>query len=68
MPNYSRRHGGPWDRGSADSYYRRKFDPHYYTGNTYSSTRVTIEPDTSEWEAYAAGWSENEESGNFKDY
>ena len=23
-------HGGPYDRGSADSYYGRGRDPHYY--------------------------------------
>ena len=26
---YDQRHGGPFDRGTADSYYRREFDPHY---------------------------------------
>ena len=24
-----KRHGGPYDRGSADSYYQRGEDPHY---------------------------------------
>ena len=27
---YDRRHGGPFDRGGADSYYGRGLDPHYY--------------------------------------
>ena len=26
---YDERHGGPWDRGSADSYYGRGSNPHY---------------------------------------
>ena len=34
------RHGGPWDRGSADSYYRRGANPHYYTGGSYNSMEV----------------------------
>ena len=25
---YDQRHGGPWDRGSADSYYGRGYGPH----------------------------------------
>ena len=34
------RHGGPYDRGSADSYYRRGRSPHYYMGDTKASGRV----------------------------
>jgi hypothetical protein len=63
---YSQRHGGPYDRGSADSYYGRGFDPHYYTGATYSSVRVAVGPGTPQYEAYEAGYTENEASGNFK--
>ena len=28
------RHGGPMDRGAADSYYRRQFRPHFFSGDT----------------------------------
>ena len=28
------RHGGPYDRGSADSYYGRVFDPHNFVGES----------------------------------
>ena len=35
-----RRHGGPYDRGSADSYYRRPRRPHFYKGDTGTSDRV----------------------------
>ena len=31
---YSIRHGGPYDRGGADAYYRRKFSPHYFESDT----------------------------------
>lgn len=56
------RHGGAYDRGSADAYYHRPPEPHYYTGNTYSSTKIE-EVDMSEEEiaAYMAGY--NEETG-----
>ena len=66
---HSTRHGGPYDRGSADSYYRRPFRPHYFVGNSYMSTEVT-EKDMCEEdiEAYAAGYNDNERDGNFKDY
>ena len=34
------RHGGPYDRGSADAYYNRPHNPHYFTGATYQSELV----------------------------
>jgi len=33
-------HGSPQDRGSADRYYGRHYNPHYYVGSTYQSERV----------------------------
>jgi|TARA_B110000503_G_C6855297_1_gene292557 hypothetical protein len=39
---YNTRHGGPYDRGSSDAYYGRRFDPHYYAGDTYSSPRIAL--------------------------
>jgi hypothetical protein len=65
--NYDGRHGGPYDRGSADSYYGRGFQPHYYKGNTYGSERV-VELTKEELEAYRAGYEQNERDGNFKDW
>jgi len=66
---YSARHGGPYDRGSADSYYQRGYDPHYYVGNTYSTPRVeAADMTTEELAAYKAGYDENEAAGNFKDW
>lgn len=64
---YDQRHGGPWDRGAADSYYGRPVQPHYYVGATYSSER--IEKDQMTWsdiEAYLAGYEHNERSGDRK--
>ena len=63
-----KRHGGPFDRGSADSYYRRGHDPHYYVGATGQSERVKIEPNTPEWDAYMDGYNANEREGTFKYY
>lgn len=37
---FNRRHGGPYDRGSADAYYGRSRDPHYYVGGSLMSPRV----------------------------
>ena len=66
---HSTRHGGAYDRGSADSYYRRGFRPHYFKGDTYSSEEVTEKAMTpEEIAAYAAGFNDNERDGNFKDW
>ena len=40
MPKFDTRHGGPFDRGGADFWYNRGYDPHYYTGGSYASDRV----------------------------
>ena len=64
-----RRHGGPWERGSADAYYQRVFNPHYYEGDTYFTPRVPREKMTKEEiAAYAQGFQEQEESGDFKQW
>ena len=53
------RHGGPYDRGSADKYYGRRYSPHYYTGPTGTSHRVEEKDMTpEEIAAYARGWIE----------
>ena len=36
------RHGGPYDRGTCDSYYRRGHTPHYFTGETGFSDRIEM--------------------------
>lgn len=54
-----KRHGGPYDRGSADRYYRRGYHPHYYTGATYSTPRIEKENMTEEEiAAYKRGYDE----------
>lgn len=70
MPRLDRGHGSPYDRGSADSYYRRPFRPHYFVGGTYMSE--CIEPSTGmteeEIEEYRKGFEDNEADMNFKEY
>lgn len=68
MTKYSRRHGGCFDRGSADSYYRRGMEPHYFVAGTHTSAKVEkAEMTEDEIKAYEAGYEENENAGNFKD-
>ncbi len=66
---YDQRHGGPFDRGSADSYYNRARRPHCFEGATYSSREFTEGLMTdAEVEAYHAGYDFNEEFGDKKNW
>ena len=63
------RHGGPYDRGTADSYYGRDYNPHYFVGDSYNSPRVELAQMTAfEIVAYTAGFRDNELANNFKDH
>jgi hypothetical protein len=63
----STKHGGPYDRGSADSYYERDENPHYYVGATYTSERVDITDKNSvEYKEYMLGYTQNERIGSHK--
>jgi hypothetical protein len=64
---YDARHGGPYDRGGADSYYGREYQPHYYRGGTGTSERVEALT-AEELEAYNAGYEDNEKSGDKKNW
>ena len=69
MKKYDERHGGAFDRGSADSYYGRPRSPHYYVGATYSTECVAGMHLTKEdIEAYNAGYDWNEAHGDKKDW
>ena len=66
---YYDRHGGPYDRGGAYSYYRRGFDPHYFVGASMQSEKIPEALMTNaEIEAYHAGYKDNEDAGDFKDW
>ena len=66
---YDERHGGPYDRGTADSYYMREFNPHYYVGDTYKSPKIEMAQMTAaEIVAYTAGYTNNEANGDHKEW
>lgn len=57
-------HGSPYDRGSADSYYRRRRLPHKWPEGTYHGKYVIL-TDPKEIEEYFLGYDENQD---FKDW
>ena len=61
------RHGGPYDRGMADAFYRRPFQPHFYKGDTYRSERVDLQDVDPDYKEYAAGFAANEQ-GEHKEW
>jgi len=67
-PQFDReRHGGLFDRGSADSYYGRPRDPHYYPEGSYNGQKVTKLNEV-EIQAYNAGYDWNERYGDKKSW
>ena len=66
-PQFNREHGSLYDRGSADSYYGRPRDPHYWPKGTGHGVKVT-ELNSVEVAEYLAGYEDNERSGDKKDY
>ena len=66
---YIQKHGNPFDRGSADSYYHRPAKPHYWpqgTGHGKMVEEKDMTPD--EIADYMAGYQWNEAEGEKKDY
>jgi len=71
-PSYSqcyRKHGSPYDRGGADSYYGRSIGPHWWPngtsiGNRIEQSHMTL-PQVKE---YYQGYYDNESAGDFKDW
>lgn len=66
-PQFNRDHGSLYDRGSADSYYGRVPEPHYWPEGTGHGTKV-VELNAAEVEEYIAGYEYNERHGDKKDY
>ena len=67
-PQYDReRHGSVFDRGSADSYYDRPQDPHWYPEGTGNGQKIT---DLNQYEIaeYLAGYEHNEQFGHKKSW
>ena len=67
MSNYDRRHGGPYDRGSADRYYGREFNPHFFKGATHQSELVELKDMTAaEITAYTVGFRDEKDRKNWR--
>ena len=62
-----RKHGCPFDRGGADSYYGRSSSPHYWPEGTGHGIKV-VDLTDEEVQQYLEGWDENEDLGDFKDW
>lgn len=60
--SFSTAHGSPRDRGSADRYYGRPFNPHWYPEGTYKGQRIELQDMTAdEIVAYTKGFNEEED-------
>ena len=56
------KHGSPMDRGSADAYYGRPYEPHWYPEGTGHGKRITeAEMTPDEIEAYRYGYMNEED-------
>ena len=66
---YDERHGGAYDRGSADYYYGRGRQPHLFTGDTYNSSKVLAENMSElDVDAYNAGYDAAKACGDRKEW
>ena len=70
MTAASSRHGGAYDRGSADCYYGRPSKPHYIIfGDAHKTLRIEkYAMSCSEIEAYNKGYEDQEKSGDKKEW
>lgn len=67
-PQFDRKlHGGLYDRGSADSYYGRAPEPHWWPEGTGHGDKIT-DLNPAEIEEYMAGYEYNEQYGHKKDW
>lgn len=67
-PQFDRKlHGGLWDRGSADSYYGRWKQPHWWPEGTGNGQQIT-DLNQAEIDEYLAGYDWNEQYGDKKSW
>jgi len=62
-----KRHGALYDRGGADSYYRRASMPHWYPEGTGRGEQI-VDLTAEEIAEYAAGYADNEADGFHKEW
>ena len=67
--DFSTVHGSPFDRGTADSYYSRGEQPHWYPNGTGNLPRIeSADMSMAELRAYFAGYRYNEFNGDKKEW
>jgi len=60
--NQIAKHGSPQDRGSADRYYGRQYDPHWWPEGTGKGIRVeAVDMTTEELQEYRYGFDTEED-------
>jgi hypothetical protein len=66
---YDATHGSPFDRGSADSWYSRPQQPHWYPEGSYNGDRVEAKDmSLQQMREYFRGYEYNEQHGGKKDW
>jgi len=66
---YTTWHGSPFDRGSADSWYSRPQQPHWYPEGSYRGDRVEAKDMTlAQMREYYKGYEYNEQHGDKKEW
>ena len=66
---FDRSHGSPFDRGSADSWYSRPQEPHWYPEGSYNGNRIdSKDMSVAELRAYFMGYEYNEKFGGKKSW
>jgi hypothetical protein len=66
---YDAQHGSPFDRGSADSWYSRPQQPHWYPEGSYNGDRVEAKGmSLQQMREYFRGYEYNEQFGGKKDW
>jgi hypothetical protein len=68
MMTMNKLHGSPYDRGSADAYYRRPINPHYYPGADVGFSEPMKSMTKDQENEYLKGYWDQQKSGDFKDY
>jgi hypothetical protein len=66
---YNAEHGSPFDRGSADSWYSRPQQPHWYPEGSYNGDRVEAKDmSLQQMREYFRGYEYNEQFGDKKSW
>jgi hypothetical protein len=68
MMTMNKLHGSPYDRGSADAYYRRPIKPHYYPNQDVGFSEPVCDLTKEQEMEYLKGYWDQQKSGDFKDY